>query len=145
MFRHPGHTLSCAVAVAIWHGGNLTAAVLGDCTATLSLSDGHTLALVDPSVTSLDEATRHEHGVSKQRLLLTNRLAMNSDAGYWIFSDEMSAARHIRTVTVAEDTVTIVALETDGHTATPPHSDDMTFLRATPAHDQAPIPAVDNF
>jgi hypothetical protein len=136
-FGWPGPTLSCAVAVVFWHDGHVTAAALGDCTASVLLRDGRTLTVLDSAVTALDEIADLQQGTDKDRARLANRFAMNDESSYWIFSDDASAAGHVTTVSVPEESVAGILLETDGRTA-PANTDDSTFVRASPGEALQP-------
>jgi len=125
----PGPIVSCAVAVAMWHGADLTIAVLGDCAATVSLADGTSITVTDPAVTALDHAAFGGHPDEVQARLLEHRLGMNQPGSYWIFADQPAAAEHVTSETVPADLVTGLVLETDGRSARK-GADDSTVVRA---------------
>lgn len=142
-----GPTVSCAVAVAAWHRGNLTLAVLGDCTARALTRDGHVISLHDPTVAHLDAAVQGLDPDDRHAQQLANRRAMNRPETYWIYAGSEEAAQGVLTCTVPARELTWIELYTDGFVrpeelpvrtaadpgvAVPSSVDDSTLMVAQP-------------
>lgn len=120
-----------SLAALDWRDGRLTVAMLGDCTAVVSLVDGSHVVLHDDTLTQLDEqnyrrmlayAQSHDTTMKRARVALNprfieNRLKMNQPGGYWAADVSCDGMTHAQLSTYPLAAVRSVFSCSDGYAA----------------------------
>ncbi len=120
-----------SLAAVDWRGGNVTLAMLGDCTAVVTLRDGSRVVLHDDTLTQLDEQNyrrmlsyAQSHGTTMRRArvalnprFIENRLKMNQPGGYWAADVSCAGMTHAQVTTYPAGIVRSVFACSDGYAA----------------------------
>jgi len=98
---------SCTVAIVRPDGDGIQANVLGDCLVIADtgrvrvVADARLRRVDDSAIDRLKDELAHKRSVEAARHAITpilrrNRSTMNTDEGYYVFSADIDAARHVR-------------------------------------------------
>jgi hypothetical protein len=134
---HRAPSVSCSVAIVRELGDCVEAEVLGDCTVVVGLREAPAVVVTDVCIQELDAGARRSP--DPRRAFLAQRERMNRWDGYWIFSSDESAARHVVAASHPVADVRFVLLYSDGLTArfaelrTDPAGIDESAARSTAA------------
>lgn len=110
-----GPNVSCAATVARSAGNGVEFSMLGDCIVLAKDSAGQVRLLYDDRIPKRDQAVAAlPAGEARAAALYLNRMNMNSDASYWIYSTDPRAAGHVQSMWIDKADLETFLLCTDG-------------------------------